>query len=224
MSPLILAVDTTHEFGSLALARGDELLEEVPLHAAAGFAQILYGCLRELLARHGVAVRESISSRRRPGRALLPACGSAWPASRDWRRRCGSRRSGFRIWRPGVFRNGPLRAVVIDARRGEVYGAVYDPGGLVVPEIVAKLPVWLEALPQGVEFVSNDFTAFGRIGGTVAYHRSARIGRCRRSDRRDPRAAGSRGARCQLRQARGRRDGLEGVIHPRAGAGAFVSR
>ena len=27
--------------------------------------------------------------------------------------------------------------------------------------MVAKLPVWLAALPPGVEFVSNDFAAFG---------------------------------------------------------------
>ena len=58
MSPLILAVDTTHDYGSIALARGDELLEEMPLHAAEGFAQILYGRLRELLARHGVALAD----------------------------------------------------------------------------------------------------------------------------------------------------------------------
>ena len=42
MTPLLLAVDTTHEYGSLALLRGAETVEEVLLHAPAGFAHVLY--------------------------------------------------------------------------------------------------------------------------------------------------------------------------------------
>ena len=46
----------------------------------------------------------------------------------------------------------------MDARRGEIYAAVYDDAGkLVMPEVVAKLAPWLESLPAGVEeFLSND--------------------------------------------------------------------
>jgi tRNA threonylcarbamoyladenosine biosynthesis protein TsaB len=53
-----------------------------------------------------------------------------------------------------------LRAAVLDARRGEVYAAVYDASGnLVTPEIVTRLAPWLETLPAGVEeFLSNDLT------------------------------------------------------------------
>ena len=40
---MILAIDTTHEFGSIALFADGELLEEMLLHAEAGFGQILYG-------------------------------------------------------------------------------------------------------------------------------------------------------------------------------------
>ena len=53
MTELILAVDTTHEFGSLALLRGPEVLEETLLHSPEGFGQILFGRLAELLARQG---------------------------------------------------------------------------------------------------------------------------------------------------------------------------
>jgi tRNA threonylcarbamoyladenosine biosynthesis protein TsaB len=161
--PLILAVDTTHDCGSIALARGDELLEEMPLHAAEGFAQILYGRLRELLARHRVAladvdrfaaasgpgsftgVRVGLACIKGLAEALRkPAVGIS---NLEALASCGS---------------GPLRAAVLDARRGDVYGAVYDAAGeIVVPEMVAKLPVWLDALPRGVEFVSNDFAAIG---------------------------------------------------------------
>jgi tRNA threonylcarbamoyladenosine biosynthesis protein TsaB len=56
------------------------------------------------------------------------------------------------------FGTARLRGAVLDARRGEVYGAVYDDAGkLVTPEVVAKLAPWLESLPAGVEeFLWND--------------------------------------------------------------------
>jgi tRNA threonylcarbamoyladenosine biosynthesis protein TsaB len=52
------------------------------------------------------------------------------------------------------------RGVALDARRGEIYGAVYDEAGkLVTEEVVAKFAPWLETLPDGVEeFLSNDLT------------------------------------------------------------------
>jgi tRNA threonylcarbamoyladenosine biosynthesis protein TsaB len=53
----------------------------------------------------------------------------------------------------------PLRAAVLDARRGEVYGGVYDRSlQLVQQEVVAKLPIWLASLPGGdLEFVTQGF-------------------------------------------------------------------
>ena len=50
------------------------------------------------------------------------------------------------------------RAAVFDARRGEVYGGVYNAaGGAVAPEMVVKFSAWLETLPPDVEFVSQGF-------------------------------------------------------------------
>ena len=42
VTPLVLAVDTTHESGSLALARGREILEERSLASPSGFAHVIY--------------------------------------------------------------------------------------------------------------------------------------------------------------------------------------
>jgi tRNA threonylcarbamoyladenosine biosynthesis protein TsaB len=59
------------------------------------------------------------------------------------------------------FGTAPLRAALLDARRSEIYAAVYDAAGrLVGPETVAAPARWLEALPEGVELVSPDFSAF----------------------------------------------------------------
>jgi tRNA threonylcarbamoyladenosine biosynthesis protein TsaB len=58
-----------------------------------------------------------------------------------------------------TFGSATLRAPVLDARRGEIYGAVYDDqGALVHDEVAVKLAAWLASLPDKVEFVSTDFT------------------------------------------------------------------
>jgi tRNA threonylcarbamoyladenosine biosynthesis protein TsaB len=161
-APLVLAIDTTHEFGSLALASGDDLVEEVLLHAPAGFGQVLYAQLGQLLARHGVkpAAIDCFAAASGPGsftgvrvglaciKGLAEAVGKPAVAVGN-------------LQAIATFGTAPLRAVVMDARRGEVYGAVYDEAGRVVlPEAVAKFQGWLDSLPDGVEFVSTDFTPF----------------------------------------------------------------
>jgi tRNA threonylcarbamoyladenosine biosynthesis protein TsaB len=60
------------------------------------------------------------------------------------------------------FGAAPLRATVLDARRGEVYGAVYnDRLEIVSAETVTKFPAWLQTLPAGrFEFIATDFSPF----------------------------------------------------------------
>jgi len=68
-----------------------------------------------------------------------------------------------------AFGTAPLRATVLDARRGEIYGAVYDAElNPIAPEIVMKFPQWLDTLPAGpIEFISTDFSPFrAALAGT----------------------------------------------------------
>ena len=53
---------------------------------------------------------------------------------------------------------GPLRAPIADARRGQIYGAVYDAKlRLVSPEVVMAFPEWLAGLPSGeIELLSTE--------------------------------------------------------------------
>ena len=174
MNPLILAIDTTHESGSLALARGEELVEEILLHAPGGFAHVIYGHLAELLGRHGVtpAMVDCFAAASGPGsftgvrvglacvKGLAEALGKPAVAVSN-------------LAALATFGSAPLRAVVLDARRGEIYGAVYDDAGrLAAPEVVTKFPAWLETLPEGyVEFVSSDFGPFrDALDGTRFEH------------------------------------------------------
>ena len=167
---MILAIDTTHEFGSIALIGDGELLEETLLHAEHGFGAILYGHLSRLLDRHGCQVRDidCFAAASGPGSFTGVRIGLACVKG-----------LAEAVAKPVVavsnlqalaaFGTAPLRATVLDARRGEIYGAVYD-GDLnpVEPEIVMKFPQWLDSLPSGsIEFISTDFSPFrAALAGT----------------------------------------------------------
>lgn len=179
MSPLVLAVDTTHEFGSLALVRGGEILEEVQLHAPTGFGHVLYGELEALLARHGVKIDalDGFASASGPGsftgvrvglacvKGLAEATGKPAIAVSN-------------LQALSCFGTSALRAVALDARRGEIYGAVYDAAArLVLAEVVSKLEAWLQTLPGDAELISNDLSFPGGGGVTAPRALAAAIGR-----------------------------------------------
>jgi tRNA threonylcarbamoyladenosine biosynthesis protein TsaB len=64
-----------------------------------------------------------------------------------------------------LFGSGALRATWMDARRGEIYGAVYDALlELVQDEGVMKYDAWLAALPDNVEILSEPRLLAGAIG------------------------------------------------------------
>ena len=157
--PLTLAVDTTSEYGSLALLRDGDLLEEALLHAPDSFSPVLYDGLRGLLDRHALKLSDIDCFAAASGPGTFTGVRVALACVKGLAEAMG---------RPAVavsnlqavarYGQAPLRAAVLDARRGEVYAAVYDAvGNLAMPEVVAKLAPWLESLPAGVEeFLSND--------------------------------------------------------------------
>src|SRR4029077_15722306 len=55
---VILSIDTTSEFGSIALTDGARVVGETLLHSPDGFGHVLYREIGQLLDRHGVAVGE----------------------------------------------------------------------------------------------------------------------------------------------------------------------
>jgi len=163
VNPLILSVDTTHEFGSIALLRGGEALEEVLLHAPEGFGGVLYNHLARLLERHGIRIGDvdCLASASGPGSFTGVRIGLACVKGlAEALHRPVAAVSNLEAM--AAFGSAPLRAVVLDARRGEIYGAVYDASGIAVaPEAVMRLPNWLRILPEGeLEFVATDFAPF----------------------------------------------------------------
>ena len=161
--PRVVSLDTSSEFGSLALVQDGRMVEQVPMHSSDGFSHVLFGLLEGLLVRHGwnplevdcyaaaagpgsfTGVRVGLAA----GKGLAEAAGKPLVAVSNLK---------AVAW----FGAGPLRAAVIDARRGEIYGAVYDQALVAVrDEVVMKFPQWLDTLPEGpVEFLSPDPARF----------------------------------------------------------------
>jgi tRNA threonylcarbamoyladenosine biosynthesis protein TsaB len=160
VSFLTLAIDTTHEAGSLALVRAGETVDEVLLRAPTGFAHVLYAHIDEMLRRNGVrlAAVDCFAAASGPGSFTGVRVGLA--CVKGLAEALGKPAAAVSNLRAiASFGTAPWRAAVMDARRGEVYGAVYDAAGeLVVPETVAPLSAWLATLPAGeMEFVTQGF-------------------------------------------------------------------
>jgi tRNA threonylcarbamoyladenosine biosynthesis protein TsaB len=154
----ILAIDTTSDCGSIALAEGERVLEEVALTSADGFAHILFDAIRDLLDRHGLRLNQldGFASAAGPGaftgvRVGLTAAKGL--AEANDRKVVAVSNLAAMAW----FGKRALRAVVMDARRGQVFGAVYDAAlRPVQEEVVTELDAWLASLPKGeLEIVTS---------------------------------------------------------------------
>jgi tRNA threonylcarbamoyladenosine biosynthesis protein TsaB len=158
-----LAVDTTAEFGSIALIDASGVREEVLLYAPRGFSGPLFEQIEALLARRNVPLAE-----------IDLFAGASGPGSFTGVRIGLAAMKGLAevLGKPVIavsnlealaeFGQADLRATVIDARRGEVFAALFDRGGApVIAECVAPFPRFLEMLgDRECEFVSTNFDPF----------------------------------------------------------------
>ncbi len=163
MKPVILSLDTTREFGSIAWLEGGEVLDEELLHAPEGFGQLLFDRIQRLLERRNRRLGDvdCFAAASGPGsftgvRVGL-ACVMGLAEALDRKVAAVSNLETL-----SRFGSAAQRAVVLDARRGEIYGALYGPAGEVLREpVVSSLPAWLDTLPAGeIEFLSTDFAPF----------------------------------------------------------------
>ena len=154
----ILAVDTTGDCGSIALAEDARVVEEVALESPDGFAHILFGEMEKLLARRGLDWKsiDLFASAAGPGAFTGVRVGLA--AVKGLAEAAGRKVIAVsNLHALAWFGTRPLRAAVIDARRGDVFGAVYnDRLELLGEEAVMPLDAWLAALPPGdIEFITS---------------------------------------------------------------------
>ena len=189
----VLAVDTTSEFGSLALLEDGLTVEETPLHAPDGFSQSIFGYIDALLRRNEWRLQEVdvFAAASGPGSFTGVRVGlTAVKGLADATAKGAVAVSNLKAL--AEFGTTNARGVLMDARRGQIYAAVYN-GSLepVSPEVVTTFPEWIGAVNPS-EIISPDFAAFrpsfqGTIPITEQRTLAAAIGRiAARSTPQDP--------------------------------------
>lgn len=158
MSSRILAVDTTAEFGSIALG-GEEIL----LHAPDGFGGVIFEHMERLLQRVNLRLDDLDGFAAASGPGSFTGVRIGLACVKGLAEATGKAAFGVsNLAALARFGSTECRVPLIDARRGEVYAAVYDPSGsAIVPERVCPFPALLKLLPEErVEFISQDFGPF----------------------------------------------------------------
>lgn len=154
----ILALDTTSEFGSLAIRRDGQTPAESSLHSPEGFAHLIFPAIEQLLRDSGITLQAIDCFAAAIGPGSFTGVRVGLSAIKGLAHATGKSAAGISNLRAlASFGHLPLRAIALDARRSEVYAAVYDADlRHVVPETVLKLQDWLEILTApGYEFIST---------------------------------------------------------------------
>jgi tRNA threonylcarbamoyladenosine biosynthesis protein TsaB len=166
----ILSIDTTSKLASIAISDGERVIEEVILPPGDGFDHVLFGEIETLLARHRLTLAdvEGFASASGPGTftgvrvGLAAAKGLAEALSRKVV-------AVSNLKAMAEFGTRELRAPWIDARRGEIYGAIYNASlEAVHEEVVMKYDAWLTSLPGDAEILSAPRPLAGAIGKIAA--------------------------------------------------------
>lgn len=155
---LTLAVDTTAELGSIAIADQGGVREEVVVHAPHGFSQVLFGEIEALLKRQGIALPEIDLFAAASGPGSFTGVRVGLSAIKGLAEVLGKRVVAVsNLEALAEFGSGKERAAVIDAHRGEVYAAVYDTAGKqIIPEVVLPLERFREMLAgRDVEWIDT---------------------------------------------------------------------
>jgi tRNA threonylcarbamoyladenosine biosynthesis protein TsaB len=173
VSALILAVDTTGDVGSIALISESGVVAETELGPAGAFADVLFGAIESLLARAGIAIGEISAFASASGPGSFTGVRIGLTAVKGLAEATGRPAIAIsNLQALAYFGGGPLRAVLIDARRGEIYGAVYSAElESVREEVVMKLDAWLASLPRGdIEFITNSRVLLEIVRGAKPGH------------------------------------------------------
>jgi len=177
-SKLVLGIDTTTACGSLALADGDTVIEEVLLQSVDGFGHTVFDDIAALLARQRVGLADIGVFAAASGPGTFTGVRVGLTAAKGFAAAMNRPAAGVsNLQALASLGFGPRRAAILDARRGEIYGAVYAPdGSSLSPETVAPLDTWLEGLPQQETcFVFTDAAPFAAGLDASRFAEAARV-------------------------------------------------
>jgi len=151
---ILLAIDSSTEHGGIALWRDGDVTETI-VHSPGGFAHVLFVELERLLAQCGVALPQIDAFAAASGPGSFTGVRVALSAAKGFGEAFGKPVFAISNLRAmAAHGSAPLRAPLLDARRGEIYAGLYDAAlHSLRDEVVMPLQPWLEATPHGVEFL-----------------------------------------------------------------------
>ncbi len=155
---MILAIDTSGEFAGLTLL--DQHPIELSLHSPDGHADKLIQNIDQLLHRAGISIHDIHCFAAAAGPGSFTGVRVALSAAKGLAEATGKPMVAVsNLQALAWYGTARLRSPVIDARRGEIFGAVYDSDlNLVQPEMVSKFQPWRQSLPEPTELIcSGDF-------------------------------------------------------------------
>lgn len=169
---MILAIDTSTDPGSIALADGGQLVEEVVLTAPDGYGDVLFVEIERLLARHSVGLTDIACFAAGSGPGTFTGVRAALSAAKGFAEAAGRKVVGVsNLQATAWFGSGELRAPYRNAHRGEVYAGVFDARlRTVQEEVVTKLDAWSAALPAGAVLMVQE-QPLARAIAAIAWER-----------------------------------------------------
>jgi tRNA threonylcarbamoyladenosine biosynthesis protein TsaB len=124
---IVVGVDATSEFGSVAVRRDFRTVAELEVRSTDGFGHVIFQAIRQVLADAGVRLEEvdCFASASGPGSFTGVRVGLA--AVKGLAEAAGKGAAAISSLRAlSSFGTAERRAVVMDARRGEVFAGVYN--------------------------------------------------------------------------------------------------
>ena len=164
---LLLALDTTAHLGGIALARDGEVLEAVPIEAPNGHGSVIYQQINALLASRNVTLGDIDCYAGASGPGSFTGIRVGLSVAKALAEVHGKPVVPVSNLAALAFAGeGRHRAPVLDARRGEVYAAVYDDQSRVlVDEVVSPWDEFRKLVSgREITFVSSDATMFEADG------------------------------------------------------------
>lgn len=154
---IVLALDTTSATGSFALRKDGRTIRETAICSPEGFAHLIFPAIEQMLADAQIRLDQVDCFAAASGPGAFTGIRIGLAAVKGLAEALGKRAAGISNLRAmAFFGRSSRRAVIADARRGEVFAAIYDANGAVIaPEVVTKLSAWLEMLnPPPEEFIA----------------------------------------------------------------------
>jgi tRNA threonylcarbamoyladenosine biosynthesis protein TsaB len=165
---IVLSLDTTWNFASVAIRADGKIAAEVTLESTEGFAHLIFQAIERCKNEAKIRLQEIDCFAAAAGPGSFTGVRVGLSAVKGLAEALAKPAIGISNLRAlSSFGKNPdaLRAIVLDARRGEVYAAVYNSAlRVVVPESVLPLEAWLAKLDPAVsyELISAMPIRFGR--------------------------------------------------------------